>query len=302
MLFIFRSLVKVDSQNPKLSYRFWGNCPKIYEYLVETFYCKIITQKALSMNLLKVYYKIDKPKNGRRFAVGDIHGCAKTFRKLVIEELELTKTDQLFLLGDYIDKGPDSKGVLDFIMELLAEGFQIFPIRGNHEQMLLESVENDNPRVFEKILRLNKIRNLADENGEVYPKYLVFLRSLKYYVILDDFYLVHAGVDFSKENIFADLHKILWVRPTEFDAELANRKLNGKKVIHGHTPISIEAIQHQIENREQFICLDNGCCDVFRKRRSFAEREIGMLCALDLDSFELFEVGNTDSVRRIRKL
>ncbi len=254
------------------------------------------------MNSLKIFYQIDKPKNGRRFAVGDIHGCAKTFRKLVIEELELTKSDQLFLLGDYIDKGPDSKGVLDFIFELQAEGFQIYPIRGNHEQMLLDSVENDNPRVFERILRLNKIRNLADENGKVYPKYLEFMRSLKYYVILDGFYLVHAGVDFAKENIFGDLHKLLWVRPKEFDAELASQKLDGKKVIHGHTPTSIEAIQHQIENREQFICLDNGCCDISKKRKTFAEGEIGRLCALDLDSFELVEVWNIDSVRRVRKI
>ena len=81
--------------------------------------------------------------NGKRYVVGDIHGCVKSFRNLVTEKLRLTKEDTLFLLGDYIDRGPDSKSVLDFIIELQRESYTVKPIMGNHEYMLLQSLDNE---------------------------------------------------------------------------------------------------------------------------------------------------------------
>ncbi|MFT6129303.1 MAG: serine/threonine protein phosphatase 1 [Neolewinella sp.] len=49
-----------------------------------------------------------------RYTISDIHGCLKTFRAL-LDELKLDRNDELFLLGDYIDRGPDSQGVIDLI-------------------------------------------------------------------------------------------------------------------------------------------------------------------------------------------
>jgi serine/threonine protein phosphatase 1 len=80
----------------------------------------------------------------RVFIIGDIHGCNKTFRKLVLEKISIRKTDKIYCLGDYIDRGPDSKGVIDFIIQLRKDGFNIHTLRGNHEQLLLES-EIDEP-------------------------------------------------------------------------------------------------------------------------------------------------------------
>ena len=54
----------------------------------------------------------------RRFVATDLHGCLRTFRYLVEEELRLRPTDYLYLLGDYVNKGPDSGGVLDYLMQL----------------------------------------------------------------------------------------------------------------------------------------------------------------------------------------
>lgn len=56
------------------------------------------------------------PSTRRRFAVGDIHGYCKTLRKLLEEVLLLKPDDTLYLLGDYIDRGPESKGVLDRLL------------------------------------------------------------------------------------------------------------------------------------------------------------------------------------------
>lgn len=62
--------------------------------------------------------QIPKTKNGRRIAIGDIHGCLNTFQKL-LEKIDLTHDDQLFLLGDLIDKGQRSRGVFIKIMKVL---------------------------------------------------------------------------------------------------------------------------------------------------------------------------------------
>ena len=79
----------------------------------------------------------------RRFAITDIHGCAQTFKAL-LNRISFSKDDVLYLLGDYIDRGPDSRGVIDHIWKLQKEGYQVHCLRGNHEQMLLDEVASKN--------------------------------------------------------------------------------------------------------------------------------------------------------------
>ena len=75
----------------------------------------------------------------RLFAISDIHGCYKPFYELIVSTISLTKSDQLILLGDYIDRGGQSKEVIDFILELKNDGFNITTLTGNHEVMLVDS-------------------------------------------------------------------------------------------------------------------------------------------------------------------
>ena len=75
----------------------------------------------------------------RRFVIPDVHGCATTLRRLVIGQLGLTRGDRLYLLGDLVDRGPDSKGVLDFLLDLRRRGYSVAAVRGNHEEMLLDA-------------------------------------------------------------------------------------------------------------------------------------------------------------------
>src|ERR1700721_350669 len=78
----------------------------------------------------------------KRWVIPDIHGCHKTFKKLV-SRLELNKEeDQLFLLGDYIDRGPNSRKVIKFIMKLRTEGFIVRTLKGNHEDLMLLSIQD----------------------------------------------------------------------------------------------------------------------------------------------------------------
>ena len=77
----------------------------------------------------------------KQYAIGDIHGCSKTFKEL-LDKIGLIEGDELYLLGDYIDRGPDSKGVIDTIFELREKGFKVICLRGNHESMLLDALKN----------------------------------------------------------------------------------------------------------------------------------------------------------------
>ena len=78
-----------------------------------------------------------------KYAISDIHGCSETFNAL-LEKIGLNKSDELYLLGDYIDRGPDSRGVIDTILRLQEEGYQIHCLRGNHEQMLEDQLHYPN--------------------------------------------------------------------------------------------------------------------------------------------------------------
>jgi serine/threonine protein phosphatase 1 len=77
----------------------------------------------------------------RLFAISDIHGCYRTFYDLVIRKINLKKSDRLILLGDYIDRGDQSKEVVDFIIDLKEKGFDLTMLKGNHEAMLLRVLE-----------------------------------------------------------------------------------------------------------------------------------------------------------------
>ena len=79
----------------------------------------------------------------RTIAIGDIHGCL-TSLKTLLAELELRRDDTVVILGDAIDRGPNSRGVLEELLAL-GEQCQLIPILGNHEQMLLQAVENRLP-------------------------------------------------------------------------------------------------------------------------------------------------------------
>ena len=68
----------------------------------------------------------------RTFGIGDIHGCANTAKKLLFEEIKIDKEDELYFLGDYIDRGQRSKEVVDLILELKNENYKVNALRGNH--------------------------------------------------------------------------------------------------------------------------------------------------------------------------
>ncbi len=214
----------------------------------------------------------------RTFAIGDIHGCNRTLRQLLFGVIKLRKEDTLYLLGDYIDRGRDSKGVIDTILELQNDGYDVRPILGNHEDMLLKAIYF---RSFNDWLD-NGGRETMKSYAIEYPEnicgeHLDFLWKLPYYRVTGTRVYVHAGLDFSLADPLRESSHdyMLWERVV--NAQSA--RIAGRKLVTGHTVADLDEIKESIHSNH--IRLDNGCCygDIFPG--------MGNLVALEVNSGEL---------------
>ena len=175
--------------------------------------------------------------NNRLFAIGDIHGCFDSLKELVENKIQRQKDDKLILLGDYIDRGDKSKEVVDFIIELLENGYDVIPLMGNHEAMLLDAFKDEN--------NISKwIQNGGNETLESFeigsvkdiePKYIGFFQNLKYYYAFEDYLFVHAGFNDNVLNPFTDYYSMLWKCKESY----TNPLLSDKTIVHGHNPVSV---------------------------------------------------------------
>jgi len=226
----------------------------------------------------------------RKFVIPDIHGCSKTFKKL-LEKINLQKDDMLYLLGDYIDRGPDSGGVLDYIIELKNNNYSVFAIQGNHERNLLETHLTYERKMFRLFVqKMNKSHNILDDFDNIKTQYNELIKSLPIYYEVDNYFLVHAGINFKSENPMEDIDGMLNIRffeeyvPVDFP----------RTIIHGHNPTYLNDIKLAIEKRAKIIPLDNGC--VYSKKHRFYDyTQLGCLCCLELNSWELILQTNCEN-------
>jgi serine/threonine protein phosphatase 1 len=221
----------------------------------------------------------------RRFAATDIHGCLETFSHLVEVELRLRTTDQLYLLGDYVNKGPDSAGVLDYIMELQGFGYQIICLRGNHDHALLNAGDNDNIWKTEAEREMTLDSFNAPFSHDIPVTYRRWLDKLPFDMVLPDFVLVHAGYNFAlpPSEMRRDHHTMLNTKSFVFDPS----RMGGRRLLHGHVPTPVAEIKASIEAKAGAIGLDAG--GVYRHNP-----ELRHLAALNLDSWELHLVENRE--------
>jgi serine/threonine protein phosphatase 1 len=185
------------------------------------------------------------------YAVGDIHGCKKALMEL-IDKIHLTTEDTLVFLGDYIDRGPDSKGVIEFLLDLSVRHEKTIFIKGNHEWMFQRFYTNRDPNSWE-LWEYNGARKTIETYGDIdkIPReHLEFIENTKLYHVEKNFFFVHGGV---KPNVEIEAQKeedMLWIRD-EFI--YSKNPLNGYVVVFGHTPMEEPLIQ------DDKIGIDTGC-------------------------------------------
>lgn len=227
----------------------------------------------------------------RKFAISDIHGCNDTFQRL-LEKLQLTQGDELYLLGDYIDRGPDSKGVLDTIFLLQQQGLSVQCLRGNHEQMMLDALGGVDEEELDIWLSNGGIEALESYkiNGKINipEEHYTFFENLDLYFEIDQYILVHAGLNFNMLLPYADEDAMLWIR--DWYDDLNRSWLGDRIIVHGHTPMPKEEIQNQFKNLEKMPILDiDGGCVHKGKRRG-----VGYLVAFDMTNRELYFQDNIE--------
>jgi serine/threonine protein phosphatase 1 len=218
----------------------------------------------------------------RSFAIGDIHGCALTFKALVNDELQVLSGDTIYLLGDLVDRGPDTKSVIDEIFSLRERGVEVHVLRGNHEEIMLKALDDEPAHKFWLQCGGKEVLDSfgVDDIEEIPEKYIQFIQQSILVLHHEPYYFVHAGFDFSLPNPLEGFEAMLWIRKMKVNREWLKDNL----VVHGHTPEPFEDIQKQ---RGPLINLDGGC--VFKSRP-----DMGYLVALNLHSGEYHAVKNID--------
>lgn len=187
----------------------------------------------------------------RTLLISDIHGELTLFEELLKKASFNEQEDQLVLLGDYIDRGPSSKDVLNKVAYLKSQGAQV--LMGNHEQIMLDVFENENK--YDWDFWLNTAGGLATmrsygfsetdvkkagtlENFSLIPfltkeiiQHLEFIRHLDTVIEQGEFIFVHAGVDPNIPLQQNSNKSLLWIRD-----EFHTGYHGDQTVVFGHTP------------------------------------------------------------------
>lgn len=167
------------------------------------------------------------------FAIGDIHGC---YDKLVglIKVLPLRDDDLIIFLGDYIDRGPDSKGVVDFIISLQKERVdKIICLKGNHEKMFLDYLNGINIDIFFANGGMATIKSYSKGGSFFLPEeHYNFFKNLRLYYETEEYFFVHAGIMPNKAISEQSEEDLLFIRGEFIYSDFYTRK----KIIFGHTP------------------------------------------------------------------
>ncbi|WP_223556822.1 metallophosphoesterase [Lysinibacillus sphaericus] len=187
----------------------------------------------------------------RILAISDIHGELDLFEELLLKAKYDTMQDQLFLLGDYIDRGPSSSGVLNLVGELQTKGARV--LLGNHEALMLKACRSGHPKSWNHWVklcgghatlasygyRLDDFKEAIENDTlpsfiQTLPKleeHLQLIETFDIYIELEDVIFVHGGVVPGVAMTETDPMQFLWIREN-FHAGYQGEKA----VIFGHTP------------------------------------------------------------------
>lgn len=229
------------------------------------------------------------PDSKEYIAIGDIHGCLDQLKELIEEKLAITENQRLIFLGDYIDRGPNSKGVIDYLIQLKNRYDCVF-LMGNHEIMMLEYLSFGTSKAWS--LNGGEATLSSYSTAGIPDSHLEFISSCPYYYDTPNFFFVHAGLKpyFSiVENLerFSP-HDLTWEREHLASEYVETQNYAWEKtVVCGHTPQASPLILNKL------ICIDTGC--VYNTSSS-----LGKLTAIRLPSYEIVQVKNRQGKRTLK--
>ena len=208
------------------------------------------------------------PEGVRLYAIGDVHGCLDALREVhgwIRDDLERRPVAdwRIVHVGDYIDRGPASRGVIDFLAKAV-EDSRIICLLGNHDQMLLDCLAGDTGVIPmwkrngaaatlesyglpESVLGLGQ--GLATELRAAIPEaHVAFFRGLSRSARFGDYFFCHGGIEPGVPLAEQDPDTLIWIRGPFLD----NADEHEAVIIHGHTPVDA------LEVRPNRIDIDTG--------------------------------------------
>lgn len=229
------------------------------------------------MRRVPQFSQSSQPMSERTIAIGDIHGCCRALDAL-LDIINPGEHDQLVFLGDYVDRGPDSRLVIDRLADLQRHCRTVF-LMGNHEIMLLRALEGAADLHF--WLQYGGQATVDSYGGSVDSipeEHLAFLRRCRWHHETERHLFIHA-------NYLADVPLdqqpealLLW---THLIRRLPDRHRSGKKAVVGHTPQTTG----EILDLGYLVCIDTFCCGG------------GWLTALDVNSKQIWQTNREGGLR-----
>jgi serine/threonine protein phosphatase 1 len=218
--------------------------------------------------------------NSRTIAIGDIHGCSAALDAL-IEAIQPRPKDRIVTLGDYINRGPDSKGVIERLIHL-SHRCHFVPLLGNHDQRLLEACWGLHGMSWIGMGGLSTLDSYgAGRNLDLIPdEHYQFLENCLDYYETDTHIFVHANYF---PNLPMDEQPVLTLRWESIRDMTPGPHQTGKIVIVGHTSQK----NGEILDLGHVRCIDTYCYGG------------GWLTALDVDSDEVWQADREGKMRRL---
>jgi serine/threonine protein phosphatase 1 len=186
----------------------------------------------------------------RTIAIGDIHGCLEPFERL-LAALKLGADDTFIVLGDVVDRGPESRGVIERLL-LLRNECRLVCLLGNHEEMMLDTVDDE---MFLQDWLMHGGSETLDSYGKGWTpdrlpvEHLEFLRTWGDYYETPAHFFAHGNYLASKPLNQQPWHEMRWESLRNF---LPKMHCSGKTAILGHTSNK----QGEIVNLGYLVCID----------------------------------------------
>lgn len=175
---------------------------------------------------------------GKFFAIGDIHGCISYLEGLFAKITVNSAEDTIVFIGDYVDRGPDPRGVIEYILEL-KERYQVICLMGNHERMMLDYHDYGSNKDLwfmnggtSTVVAYGLKSTPEGKKLSIPDEHLQFFRSLLPYYETEDYIFVHAGLKAGVPLPDQEMIDLVWIREDFIDSKYDF----GKRVIFGHTP------------------------------------------------------------------
>lgn len=215
----------------------------------------------------------------RTIAIGDVHGCAAALVR-ILEEIQPTPEDEIVPLGDYVDRGPQSRQVIDELLKL-GERCKVIPLIGNHEVMMLEALDQggDLLRFWLECGGRQTMESYGGSARDIPESHLDFLRGLKPFHETPTDIFVHANYEADVAMPQQPRYMTLW---EHINIHPPGPHQSGKTVFVGHTPQKTG----EVLDLGHLVCIDTAC---------FVG---GFLTAIDVDTREIWQADRYGNLRQ----